>query len=178
MFLQKQEAGSRSRSDRRFARVRRSLARRALLAAICVQKRHHFSLTPLVHSLITMKTSLLNSFAVRCFVAALMLATAQLAHAHARPTHQAPAAGSTVTTSQKEVAIDFDDSLEPAFSLITVTDAQGKSVTSDKAVVDPSSTKHMSVALNALTPGVYAVAWVAVAADGHRTQGHYTFTVK
>ncbi|QCP51984.1 copper resistance protein CopC [Trinickia violacea] len=27
-------------------------------------------------------------------------------------------------------------------------------------------------------PGVYTISWVAVAADGHRTQGHYSFTVK
>jgi hypothetical protein len=125
-----------------------------------------------------MKTSLLNSIVARSLVAALTLTVAQLAYAHAYPTHQAPAAGSTVPTSQKDVAIDFDDGLEPAFSSIAVTDAQGKSVTTDKAVVAPSNTKHMSVALNALAPGVYKVAWVAVAADGHRTQGHYTFTVK
>jgi methionine-rich copper-binding protein CopC len=114
----------------------------------------------------------------RAAVAALMIAGCQLAHAHAFPTHQAPGAGSTVATSQKDVAIDFDDGLEPAFSSITVTDAQGKPVTSGKAVVDPSNKKHMSVALNPLTPGDYSVARVAVAEDGHRTQGHYTFTVK
>jgi len=56
-----------------------------------------------------------------------------------------------VTTSQKDVAIDFDDGLEPAFSSITVTDAQGKAVTSGKAVVDPSNSKNMSVSLNPLT---------------------------
>ena len=111
-------------------------------------------------------------------VAALLIAACQLAQAHAYPTHEAPGAGSTVTDPQKEVAIDFDDGLEPAFSSITVTDAQGKSVTSGKAVVAPSNRKHMSVGLNTLTPGVYTVAWVAVADDGHRTQGHYTFTVK
>jgi methionine-rich copper-binding protein CopC len=125
-----------------------------------------------------MKTTLMNLSMARGLIAALTLGVAQLAQAHAYPTHQAPSAGSTVSTSQKDVAIDFDDGLEPAFSSITVTDAQGKPVTSDKAVVDPSNTKHMSVALNALTPGVYSVAWVAVAADGHRTQGHYSFTVK
>ncbi|CAL8477080.1 copper resistance protein CopC [Caballeronia sp. S22] len=124
-----------------------------------------------------MKTSLLNSIVARGLVAALTLTVAQLACAHAYPTHQAPSAGSTVPTSQKDVAIDFDDGLEPAFSSIAVTDAQGKSVITDKAVVDPSNTKHMSVALNALTPGLYTVSWVAVAADGHRTRGHYTFTV-
>lgn len=83
-----------------------------------------------------------------------------------------------MSTSQKEVAIEFDDGLEPAFSSIAVTDAQGKPVTSAKSLVDSADKKHMSVALNALTPGVYSVAWVAVADDGHRTQGHYSFTVK
>ncbi len=125
-----------------------------------------------------MKTSLLNASLARGLVAALTLTVAQLAHAHAYPTHQAPSAGSTVPTSQKDVAIDFDDGLEPAFSSIAVTDAQGKPVTSAKSVVDPSNKKHMSVALNPLTPGEYSVAWVAIAEDGHRTQGHYTFTVK
>ncbi|MCX4146277.1 copper resistance protein CopC [Paraburkholderia madseniana] len=106
------------------------------------------------------------------------MTVAQFAHAHAYPTHQAPAAGAEVSASQKDVAIDFDDGLEPAFSLITVTDARGKPVTNGKAVVDPSNKKHMSVALNPLTPGDYSVAWVAVAEDGHRTQAHYSFTVK
>jgi methionine-rich copper-binding protein CopC len=111
-------------------------------------------------------------------VVALMIFSCQFAQAHAHPTHQAPAAGATVTVSQKDVVIEFDDGLEPAFSSITVTDAHGDAVTSGKAVVDASNRKRMSVGLNTLTPGVYTVAWVAVADDGHRTQGHYTFTVK
>ncbi|MGU3780205.1 copper resistance CopC family protein [Burkholderia metallica] len=115
---------------------------------------------------------------LRMAAAALLLAGAQFAHAHAFPTHQVPSAGETVTGAPKTVAIDFDDGLEPAFSSIAVTDAQGRTVTSGKAEVDASNRKHMSVALNPLAPGVYTVAWVAVALDGHRTQGHYTFTVK
>lgn len=111
-------------------------------------------------------------------VAALLIAGWQLAYAHAYPTHQAPGAGSTVPPSQKDVAIDFNDGLEPAFSSITVADAQGNAVTRGKAVVDPSNNKHMSVALNLLPPGVYTVSWIAVSADGHRTSGHYTFTAK
>lgn len=114
----------------------------------------------------------------RAAVAALMIFSCQFAQAHAHPTHQAPAAGATVTTSQKDVVIDFDDSLEPAFSSVTVADTHGNAITSGKAVVDASNRKRMSVALNPLAPGVYTVSWVAVAADGHRTQGHYTFTVK
>ena len=125
-----------------------------------------------------MKTSFLNASTARGLVAATTLAIAQLARAHAFPKHEVPAAGSTVPSSQNAVAIDFDDGLESEFSAITVTDARGMSVTSGKAVVDPSNAKHMWVALNALMPGVYTVTWVAVAADGHRTQGEYTFTVR
>jgi copper resistance protein C len=125
-----------------------------------------------------MKTSPLNSIMARSLVAALTLSITQLAHAHAYPTHQAPTAGAAVSASQKDVAIDFDENLEPAFSSITVTDTQGKPVTSSKAFVDPSNKKHMSVGLDPLAPGDYSVAWVAVAEDGHRTQGHYSFTVK
>lgn len=115
---------------------------------------------------------------MRCAAGALTLTLAQFAHAHAYPTSQVPGAGATVTTSLKGVAIDFDDGLEAAFSSIGVTDTAGKSVANGKSVVDASNDKRMSVALKPLTPGGYTVAWVAVAADGHRTQGHYTFTVK
>jgi methionine-rich copper-binding protein CopC len=114
----------------------------------------------------------------RAAAAVLIASACQLAHAHAYPSHQAPSAGSTVPTSQKDVSIEFDAGIEPAFSSIAVTDAQGKSVTAGKAAVDPSDKKHMSVGLNPLAPGVYTVSWVAVADDGHRTQGHYTFTAK
>jgi methionine-rich copper-binding protein CopC len=116
--------------------------------------------------------------AARAIAAALMIAGCELAYAHAHPTHRMPGAGATVASTQKTVVIDFDDGLEPAFSSIAVTDAHGNSVTSGKAVVDASNKKRMSVALNPLAAGAYAVSWVAVATDGHRTQGHYTFTVK
>ncbi|MDR3101297.1 MAG: copper resistance protein CopC [Paraburkholderia sp.] len=121
-------------------------------------------------------TTLLRS--LRLATGALALAGAQLAWAHAHPTHLQPPAGATVTTAQNTVVIDFDDALEPAFSSIDVTDAAGKSVIREKAAVDPGNGKRMSVALDTLAAGKYTVKWIAVAADGHRTTGHYSFTVK
>lgn len=115
---------------------------------------------------------------LRTAVAAFTLLAAQLAWAHAYPTHQEPPAGSTAPATLNAVVIDFDDGLEPAFSSIDVMDSQGKSVIREKAKVDAGNNKRMSVALNALTPGKYSVVWIAVAADGHRTTGHYTFDVK
>jgi copper resistance protein C len=120
----------------------------------------------------------MNTLRARLLIGSLAMATAQLAFAHAYPTHEVPGAGATVSPSPQEVAIDFDDGLEPAFSSIKVTDAQGKSVTKGKAVVDSKNAKHMSVPLKVLASGIYTVAWVAVATDGHRTQGHYTISVK
>lgn len=125
-----------------------------------------------------MKGHLSITAAARVLAAALALATAPLVFAHAMPTRQEPAAGATVNVAPHKIAIDFDDSLEPTFSSINVTDAQGKSVVSGKSAVDADNPKHMSVALGTLTPGKYTVAWVAVASDGHRTQGRYTFSVK
>ncbi|WP_341318987.1 copper resistance protein CopC [Paraburkholderia sp. IMGN_8] len=125
-----------------------------------------------------MKNSFLNGSTARGVVAALSLATSQLVNAHAYPKHQAPPPGASMSVSPKEVSIDFDDGLEAEFSAIMVTDAQRRSVTLGKAMVDSSNSKHMSVMLNPLAPGVYTVTWVAVAADGHRTEAEYTFTVK
>lgn len=125
-----------------------------------------------------MKINLSSISRARILAGALTLAAVQFAYAHAYPTHQVPPAGATVAATQNEVVIDVDDSLEPAFSSIDVTDAQGKSVIRGKSAVDAANRKRMSVALGALSPGKYTVAWVAVAADGHRTQGRYAFTAK
>ncbi|HTH76937.1 MAG TPA: copper homeostasis periplasmic binding protein CopC, partial [Trinickia sp.] len=106
------------------------------------------------------------------------LAFAPWACAHAHPKQESPRPDATVAAGQTQVSIEFDDALEPAFSSIQVADAKGQSVTSRKSSVDANDKKHMSVALDALQPGHYTVTWVAVAVDGHRTKGHYTFTVK
>ena len=123
-----------------------------------------------------MNTSLANMIR-RSGVAALLLATAQLAFAHAHPSQQTPAPDATVEAPH-EVAIDFTEGLEPAFSTLTVIDAVGKQVNSAKSAVDANNKKHMSVALGDLKTGAYQVEWTAVADDGHRTQGHYLFNVK
>ncbi|AIO35059.1 copC domain protein [Burkholderia cenocepacia] len=121
-----------------------------------------------------MKTSAL----LRGAAAALTVIVAQAAHAHAFPKTQQPAAGATLTSAPHAVTIDFDEALEPAFSSIAVTDSRGQSVADGKSSVDDGNRKRMQVALSNLTAGTYTVAWVAVASDGHRTQGHYTFTLK
>jgi methionine-rich copper-binding protein CopC len=125
-----------------------------------------------------MTRSFLTTFGARACAAALLLTFAQWASAHAYPKQRVPAAGATVGADTRQVSIEFDDALERAFSSIKVLDASGADVTNGKARVDAHDKKHMTVALQALKPGAYTVSWVAVAVDGHRTQGHYTFNVK
>jgi copper resistance protein C len=97
--------------------------------------------------------------------------------AHVFPRTQMPAAGATVS-SPAQVRIVFDGPLEPAFSSLTVTDATGKQVNTEKSAVDAQHHEAISVALPPLEAGRYTVHWAAVADDGHRTHGDYPFEVK
>lgn len=108
---------------------------------------------------------------------ALTIFVAGTASAHVFPQHQEPGAGANVT-SPPQVKITFDGPLEPAFSTLTVTDATGKQANLAKAAVDPEQPAVISVALPALAAGRYTVHWAAVADDGHRTHGDYSFDVK
>ncbi|HEU0229979.1 MAG TPA: copper resistance protein CopC [Burkholderiaceae bacterium] len=108
---------------------------------------------------------------------ALFLGGTGQAWAHAHPVQESPAPKSVVT-APNEVRIVYDDPLEPAFSHLNVLTLQGKQVNQAKSSVEGHAHKTMLVALPTLSAGQYQVRWVAVATDGHRTQGHYTFTVK
>ncbi|MDN0076877.1 copper homeostasis periplasmic binding protein CopC [Crenobacter sp. SG2303] len=106
----------------------------------------------------------------------LLTCAAPLALAHAHPKQLSPQADVSVA-APKEIRIAFSESLEPALSSIKLFDAKNKLVT-DKSAVDKANPKVMALPLPALAGGQYRVEWVAVAEDGHRTSGHYRFTVK
>jgi methionine-rich copper-binding protein CopC len=105
-----------------------------------------------------------------------LVAVSQGAWAHAHAVSSEPAARATVD-APKSVRVTFDSALEGAFSKLTVIDAKGKAVTQAKAELD-AARKTLTLALPALAAGDYQVTWVAVASDGHRTQGNFKFTVK
>ena len=105
------------------------------------------------------------------------LAFAGAAFAHVFPQKQEPGAGATVA-SPAQVRVIFDGPLEAAFSSLTVTDASGKQVNTEKATVDEHQRALITVPLPTLAAGHYTVHWVAVASDGHRTHGDYAFNVK
>jgi len=96
-----------------------------------------------------------------------------LAHAHL--VAASPAADATVATPT-EVAISFTEALEPKFSSIEVTAADGTRV--DKADLHiVGDGKHVAVSLAPLQPGTYTVIWHATSVDTHKTEGRFGFKV-
>ena len=105
------------------------------------------------------------------------LLLASTAFAHVFPQKQSPSAGAEVA-APAGVTIIFDGPLEPAFSSLSVSNSAGKQVNTAKAEVDPNDPKSIHVTLPPSPPGTYTVHWVAVASDGHRTHGDYSFKIR
>ncbi|MET3817401.1 methionine-rich copper-binding protein CopC [Burkholderia sp. PvR073] len=120
--------------------------------------------------------SLLFGRQAAAIVLAATVSSAAFAHAHVASSD--PAANAALAAAPAAVTIAFTEPLEPAFSSIVVVDGAGKPVSDGQAKVDAANRKRMTVPLTALGAGTYTVKWVAVAADGHRTQGMYGFSVK
>jgi hypothetical protein len=102
----------------------------------------------------------------------------EVASCHVFPEHAEPEVGATVTVAPTRVSIRFNCALEPTFSTIRVQDSSGKQVDRRDIHIDPSDPTLLEVSLPPLPPGTYRVTWSAVAKDGHRTEGDYTFTIK
>lgn len=110
--------------------------------------------------------------------AVFALALATRAEAHAFLDHADPKVGSTVARPPAEIRLWFTSPLEPAFSTAEVRDAHGQSVNAGRAHLDARDRSLLVVPVGALPPGNYTVRWRVVARDTHRTEGHFTFTVR
>jgi methionine-rich copper-binding protein CopC len=107
------------------------------------------------------------------------LALSSVAMAHAVLVKANPPVGGTVSASPTEIRITFSEGVEPRFSKIALTSADGHSVETGAASVDPSNPAILIVPLKtALQSGTYKVMWHAVSVDTHSTQGNFSFTVK
>src|ERR1700742_3472003 len=78
------------------------------------------------------------------------------AKAHAFLDHAEPRVGSTVPTAPRELTLTYTQNLEPAFSAMEVTDANGTRVDLGKLSFNGTV---MRVGLKPLSPGMYRVRW-------------------
>ena len=102
------------------------------------------------------------------------VAAATAAYAHAFLDHAEPRVGSKVATAPTEVVLSFTQKLEPAFSSVEVSDANGARVDQGKPSISAST---MRVGVKQLPPGAYHVRWHVLSVDTHTTEGDFTFQV-
>ena len=115
--------------------------------------------------------------AAALFACLSQAALVQPALAHAFLKDATPSVGSLLTSPPTQVAIDFTEGVELAFSSIVVTNGAGRAVQSGHPHLDGAQTR-LAVALGPLPPGRYRVTWHATATDTHKTQGSFTFTLR
>jgi methionine-rich copper-binding protein CopC len=101
------------------------------------------------------------------------------ASAHAHLKSAKPALNGTVAPSPNEIDLTFTEGVNLKFTGVTITGPGKTSVKTQDGKFGPDGDTTLIVPIgSALPPGAYTVDWHALAKDGHKTQGTYTFTVK
>src|SRR3954447_8587132 len=99
------------------------------------------------------------------------------AFAHAMLDRASPPVGWEVSGSLDAISLTYSEPVEPLFSTVEVTDSQGQRMDTGKPVAEADG-QVLQVKLKPLPPGVYTVVWHVTSVDTHKTEGHFTFTVK
>jgi methionine-rich copper-binding protein CopC len=119
-----------------------------------------------------------NRWNAMALIAGLAIAAPVPAFAHAFLTQSNPRVGSTVNTVPKTLLLTFTEGLEVPFCRVSVTDGMGMHADAGKPQAVPGHRNELLVPLKVPMPGTYTVTWHALSVDTHRTQGHFSFTVK
>ncbi len=99
------------------------------------------------------------------------------AFAHAFLDRASPAVGSEVTVSPRTLSLTYTEPVEPLFSTVQVTDDKGARMDQGKPTTRDGG-RVLQVNLKPLPPGIYTVEWHVTSVDTHKTEGHFSFTVK
>ncbi|MGH7651478.1 MAG: CopD family protein [Gemmatimonadaceae bacterium] len=100
------------------------------------------------------------------------------AWAHARLVRSDPAAGSIVAASPQLIRLWYSERPEVSLTFVTLTDATGRKFTLGPVQGGTANGLELSIpVVDALPAGKYTVAWRTVAADGHPSQGTFSFAV-
>jgi copper transport protein len=115
---------------------------------------------------------------ILCAAGALTLTCAPAASAHAYLVKTSPLASGVLNRPPGEVALTFDEGIEPRFAIISVTDSSGHQQTTGPVTRSPSNPDTITVPLKPRLPeGWYLVYWRAISVDGHPVQSAFTYAV-
>src|SRR5258706_12375538 len=101
-----------------------------------------------------------------CLFLFLLLAS-QTLWAHAYLVKSAPAPRAVLHRSPARIQLWFNERLEPKFSSLSLSDADGKSVQTGKAEVSSEDSRQLSAAIDALPPGRYRIQYRVQSFHGH-----------
>lgn len=104
----------------------------------------------------------------------LLLSGQAFAHAHLSST--IPAEGAKVTTPER-ISVTFSEGLELPFSSLRLTTAAGQPVALGDTALKQNGKTLSAPIEKALKAGQYTIEWQVLSTDGHKTEGHYLFTV-
>jgi copper transport protein len=110
-------------------------------------------------------------------VIAVVVVLPAAATAHAYLVKTFPAASVTLNTPPPDVALTFDEAVEPRFAIISVTDVNAHSETTGSVRRSASNPDTLIVPLRHVPEGWYLVYWRAISVDGHPVEGAFTFAV-
>ena len=109
---------------------------------------------------------------------AVILAGIAATEAHSVLSQAVPSVGGVVSAPPQEIRLTFSDAIEPAFSRIQLTTADGKPIGTGAATVDPRNNRQLVLPIPRLAPGRYRVWWHVVSADTHTLKGDYVFEIR
>ncbi len=98
--------------------------------------------------------------------------------AHAYLVKSVPAQRAVLFRAPDKIQLWFNERLEPRYSSITVSDAEGRPVDAGKAEVNAQDPKQLSASIKSLPAGRYFVKYRVLSVDGHIVQDQFPFTVK
>jgi methionine-rich copper-binding protein CopC len=107
---------------------------------------------------------------------ALLLATSQLALAHAILMESTPAANSTVSGQELAINLRFNVRIDGGRSRLRLVAADG--AVSNIADVKQTQPDTLQASASGLKAGSYTLRWQVLASDGHMSRGEVPFTVK
>ncbi len=111
---------------------------------------------------------------MKLLLSSVLLLASGLLRAHTHLETAVPADGAVLKASPSTVELTFG--AEVQLLKLELAGATGAAVEMDFQA-SATATKTFSVPLPALAPSAYTVNWTVLGADGHRIEGHFTFTV-
>jgi putative copper export protein/methionine-rich copper-binding protein CopC len=106
-----------------------------------------------------------------------LLATPVIAFAHARLVRSTPAANASLSSPPERIVLWFSERPELRFTSIQLLDSAGRSIPLAAPASDADPTGIGTAVTTPLSAGRYTVVWRTAAADGHPSNGKFTFTV-